>query len=60
MNTALNTLAPLDITLLCAAVVMLVTVAASRPLIFMVGCVALMMGCGIGGCATGVGTGAGG
>ena len=40
--------------------VMLVTVAASRPLIFTVGCVALMMGCGIGGCGIGVGTGAGG
>ena len=37
-----------------------VTVAASRFWILMVGCVALMIGCGIGGCGTGVGTGAGG
>ena len=37
-----------------------VTVAASRLMILMVGWVALMIGCGIGGCGTGVGTGAGG
>ena len=40
--------------------VMLVTTAASRLLIFTVGTVALMMGCGMGGWGTGVGTGAGG
>lgn len=40
--------------------VMLVTTAASSMLIFTVGTVALMMGWGIGGCATGVGTGAAG
>lgn len=40
--------------------VMLVTTAASRKLILTVGTVAKMMGCGIGGCGTGVGTGPGG
>ena len=37
-----------------------VIVAASRLQILIVGWVALMIGCGIGGCGTGVGTGAGG
>ena len=40
--------------------VMLVTTAASRLPIFTVGMVALMMGCGMGGWGTGVGTGAAG
>jgi hypothetical protein len=40
--------------------VMLVTTAASRFPIFTVGMVAEMMGCGMGGWGTGVGTGAGG
>ena len=40
--------------------VMLVTIAASRLLIFTVGTVAVWIGCGIGGCGTGVGTGAAG